>query len=493
MTRKQELLLTITSNLILQFVTAICGFILPPLIIRTFGSTMNGMISSITQFIAYLNLVEAGIGAASIAALYKPLATENFEKINEILSAAKKFYFRSGFVFSAGIVVLAFVYPLIAGKEVDNFTSTSRLMVLILGISGSAEFFLIGKYRVLLVADKKIYVISFLQSAAMILNTTVAVILINKGFGILTVKLSSSLVYLSRFFVLSFYIRRKYKFVSLKSVSYVKEISQSKNALVHQISGFVVYNSPLIILTIFCGLKEVSVYSVYALVFTAINNILTAFSNGLQAFFGESLVKDSNEKIKRFYTSYETSFFSLMFWGYSCAHILILPFMNLYTSNMIDENYIRPILSVLLVISGILTNIRQPGSQMINAAGHFEETQWRSIAEASINIVFSVIFTLKFGIYGVVAGNICSSLYRGIDVILYTNHHILKIGSVKSFVKILFLTLIFLLMVLIVRKIPFDFKNWEYWLLNAVLVAVMFSVPVFFFLYYSRKLFLRGR
>lgn len=491
MTRKQEFFLTIISNLVLQFVTAICGFILPPLIIRTFGSTMNGMISSITQFIAYLNLVEAGIGAASIAALYKPLATENFEKINEILSATKKFYFRSGFVFSAGIVALAFVYPLIAGKEVDNLTS--RLMVLILGISGSAEFFLIGKYRVLLVADKKIYVISFLQSAAMILNTTVAVILIKKGFGILAVKLSSSLVYLSRFFVLSFYIRKKYKFVSFKSVPYVKEISQSRNALVHQISGFIVYNSPLIILTIFCGLKEVSVYSVYALVFTAINNILTAFSNGLQAFFGESLVKDSNEKIKSLYISYETSFFSLMFWGYSCAYILILPFMNLYTSNMIDENYIRPILSLLLVISGILTNIRQPGSQMINAAGHFEETQWRSITEASINIVSSVLFTLKFGIYGVVAGNICSSLYRGIDVVVYTNRHILKTGIVRSFLKILFLTLIFLLMVLIVQKIPFDFKNWEHWLLNAVLVAVMFSVPVFFFLCYSRKSFSRGR
>ena len=59
--RKSQLIATISSNLILQLITAVCGFILPPLIVETFGSSVNGMVSSITQFISYLNLVEAGI------------------------------------------------------------------------------------------------------------------------------------------------------------------------------------------------------------------------------------------------------------------------------------------------------------------------------------------------------------------------------------------------------------------------------------------------
>lgn len=476
MRRKKELFLTIASNLTLQVVNAVCGFILPPLIVRTFGSAVNGMVTSITQFIAYLNLVEAGIGAASIAALYKPLAEENSAKINGILSAAKKFYFRSGFIFSVGIVALALVYPLISGGEVDKLTSA--LMVLILGISGSAEFFLIGKYRVLLTADKKLYVISFLQSAAMILNTTLAVFLIKAEFGILAVKLSSSLVYLSRFFVLSFYVRKNYVEVSYKAEPDTKEISQSKNALVHQISGFVVFNSPVIILTVLCGLKEVSVYSVYALVFTAINNIMTSFSNGLQSFFGESLVKDSSERLRKFYSVYETSFFTAMFWLYSCAFILIMPFMKLYTVKMADANYFRPALAALLVVSGILTNIRQPGVQMINAAGHFKKTQWRSLTEACINIFSSVLLTLKLGIYGVVIGNICSSLYRGIDVVVYTNRHILMQKSAESFVKIALLAIVFVAAVFLVRRIPFVYGSWLRWILNAVVVSVLCGIPM---------------
>lgn len=489
MTRKKELFLTVASNLTLQIANAVCGFILPPLIVRTFGSSVNGMVTSITQFIAYLNLVEAGIGAASIAALYKPLAEENQTKINGILSAAKKFYFRSGFIFSAGIVALAFVYPLISGGEVDKLTSA--LMVLVLGISGSAEFFLIGKYRVLLTADKKLYVISFLQSAAMILNTTVAVVLIKTGFGILAVKLSSSLVYLSRFFVLSFYVRKKYKFVSFTSEPDTKEISQSKNALVHQISGFVVFNSPVIILTIFCGLKEVSVYSVYALVFTAINNIMTSFSNGLQSFFGESLVKDSSERLRKFYSVYETSFFTAMFWLYSCAFILIMPFMRLYTAKMSDADYFRPALAALLVVSGILTNIRQPGGQMINAAGHFKKTQWRSLTEACINIFSSVLLTLKLGIYGVVIGNICSSLYRGIDVVVYTNRHILMQKSAESFVKIALLAIVFAAAVFLVRRIPFVYGSWLRWILNAFLISILCALPLLWVLFRLRKIIVR--
>jgi O-antigen/teichoic acid export membrane protein len=94
---KIEAAYNIAANLGPQIVTAICGFILPPLIIRTFGSETNGMVFSIGQFVAYLSVVEAGIGGASIAALYKPLAENNATERNGILAATRHFYNRSGF------------------------------------------------------------------------------------------------------------------------------------------------------------------------------------------------------------------------------------------------------------------------------------------------------------------------------------------------------------------------------------------------------------
>lgn len=296
-TRKKEVLYTVTGNLLLQIATAICGFILPPLVIGVFGSSVNGMVQSVSQFIAYLNIVEAGVGGASIAALYKPLADGDVKERNSILSATAGFYNRSGIFFVVLVFILAFVYPLVIGNQVDRIQAS--LMVLVLGITGAAEFFLIGKYRVLLTADKKVYVISIVQMLAIIANTAVAVVLIRLHCSILLVKFASAVVYLGRYVFLSMYVHKNYSQLDFHAEPDRQAIRQSKNVLVHQIGGLVVFNSPLVIITIFCSLKDASVYTVYAMVFGAVNQLLGAFSNGMQSFFGESLVKDDLERTRK--------------------------------------------------------------------------------------------------------------------------------------------------------------------------------------------------
>ena len=67
----------IVTTLILQFVVLISGFIVPKLIIGKFGSNVNGLLSSITQFLAYISLLESGIGPVVKASLYKPIAEKD--------------------------------------------------------------------------------------------------------------------------------------------------------------------------------------------------------------------------------------------------------------------------------------------------------------------------------------------------------------------------------------------------------------------------------
>ena len=59
--------------------------------LKYYGSEINGLVSSINQFIVYFNLVEAGLSGAAIYALYKPLAENNHKAINSIVSAARNF------------------------------------------------------------------------------------------------------------------------------------------------------------------------------------------------------------------------------------------------------------------------------------------------------------------------------------------------------------------------------------------------------------------
>ena len=57
--RSKKALKNIISSLLLQLITIICGLILPRAIIGEYGSNVNGLISSITQFLTYITLLES--------------------------------------------------------------------------------------------------------------------------------------------------------------------------------------------------------------------------------------------------------------------------------------------------------------------------------------------------------------------------------------------------------------------------------------------------
>lgn len=111
-TLKKFMLNSVTTAL-LQVVTMIAGFITPRFMLTAYGSEINGLISSILQFISYFNLVEAGLSSAAVYSLYKPIAEKDYNRINRIVVAAKHFYVKSGFIFVGLVVILAICYPLL--------------------------------------------------------------------------------------------------------------------------------------------------------------------------------------------------------------------------------------------------------------------------------------------------------------------------------------------------------------------------------------------
>lgn len=99
MGRTSKFVLNSASTALLQVVTMVAGFITPRFLLMAYGSDVNGLISSINQFITYFNLVEAGLSSAAVYSLYKPIAENDHGKINRIVTAARNFYIKSGFIF----------------------------------------------------------------------------------------------------------------------------------------------------------------------------------------------------------------------------------------------------------------------------------------------------------------------------------------------------------------------------------------------------------
>lgn len=468
------------ANLFLQIVVFISGIILPRFILQAYGSSINGMITSVNQFLTYLGLAEAGVATASVVALYTPLALGRKDEVNSILSAARKFYNRSGVLFLSLTAVLVFIYPFFISGQLDN--SLVRWMIVVLAGSTLVDYFFLGKYRVLLMANQEGYVVALIQSAGTVANMVVSIGLIYAGASVLAVKAVATGVYVLRLFLVKAYAKKKYPDLDFHAQPAEGALKQKNAALFHQVVTIIVNNTDTTILTICLGsrsLLEVSVYGIYMLVVNAVNQLLTSFSNGLTAGFGEVIARREEETLKKSYSDYEYMFFLIFFVVVACMGVLLIPFISVYTIDMKDVQYVRPVIAALFTLLVFLQNVRIPGLTIICAAGHYKETRYQAGLEAAINIVVSLALVWSMGMTGVLLGTVCSYGYRSFEIILYTNRHLIPGTAKTAFSRIIRnLVVTAVLIAAGIWLIPQNMTSFINWFIYAVAAGVVSVVLI---------------
>ena len=179
--RSKYALRNMTSSLLLQGVTMVCGIILPRLLISTYGSVVNAACSSITQFLGYIVLFEAGVGGVVRAALYRPLAAKDMPAVSSILRATDQFFRRVACIFIVWAVGVAVVYPFFVRDNFDYLFTSS--LVLIIAVSTFSQYFFGMSRQVLLQADQRRYITCIAQIFTVLLSTALSVVLIRLHCG----------------------------------------------------------------------------------------------------------------------------------------------------------------------------------------------------------------------------------------------------------------------------------------------------------------------
>ena len=424
-----------SASLICRVVALFAGLIVQHQILVAFGSTYNGLTSLIGQIMSYLVLLEAGLGAASIQALYSPLNEDDWTRVNGILNATASSYTKIGIMFGVLLLGGSLLVPLVTAGEIDFFVA--GLLTLVTGAGNIFTYILGGKNVALLSADRKMYVMFSADTVTTVLSATFRVIALNSGCGIIAVQsIQLVCVLLKNIFLLT-YVRCRYSRLDKSVSADFKAISKRWNVLVHSLAGLVVNHTDIIILTIASSLKLVSVYNVYNMVYGQMGNVIqSTFMQAPQGEFGRVLYSDKDE-FEKLYAKYEVVFTVLLFAIITLALILTRPFVSLYTAGITDVEYLDFWLPILFAVILLMSQIRGPATLTINAAGAFKETQRGAIIEAAINLVVSLILFLAtdLGMYGLLLGTVCSYLFRTVDVIYYVYKHIIK-RSIWRFLRL---------------------------------------------------------
>lgn len=472
-TSQNRLFTNMFSYFILQIVTLLVGVVLPRLYLATYGSEVNGVISTVNSFITYFSYIEAGLGLSLIHSLYKPLSQNDFEGIDRILSFSKRQYQKISYIYFLLTMVLSAVFPLF--RKVDSLTHMEFFsLIFVIGFYGAFDFYTMAKYRVLLTADKREYVISYAMIIAQILRFVFTWALLQFEISVALVKIVPVLTVVIRSAILKIYVQKHYPGLTLKSPS-LPDILITKNrwdALLLQISINTSTALPVLVVSQILGYKEANVYAVYSMAISAAVAVVSSLSSGVAPFLGRKIALKEN--IGNIFQMYKIGISFALTWVFSVCACMILPFVKLYVSVVNDINYIVGSYAILFSLWGALHAFRIPATAIINAAALYRENRMTNITNLVLQIVLGTVLAFLFGINGVLAAMIVAALHRNISMAFIIERKLIP----KTFAKSLLFQMTMCCIILAAYCCGSMILNLEHltvavWIVTAIQAAVI--------------------
>lgn len=487
--RKKRLLLSVGASLYKQMAYIIMGLILPRLIIYNYGSSVNGLVNSITQFLGYISMLEMGVSAVVSSSLYLPLSKNDMPEVSKIMVASKRFYRKIAGVLILYSISLVFLYPVLIDNQFDfGFTAT---LIAAIAVNLFVQYYFGISNTILLNADQKAYIPCFASGTTVLINLLISYVLIVHNVSIQVLQLATSLIYILRPIIYCIYVKRGY---DLDYHIHYKEnpIKQRKSGILHHLAFSLFQNTDIVVLTVFSTLKAVSVYSVYFYVVNAVVGVIQTATSNITALLGNLLSQNEMQQTKEFFEFYTWFMHFITVILFSTMGCLIIPFIRLYTFGLNDTNYIEPLFAYLLILSYAVYVIRLPYNQIIIASGRYKDTQLGAVVEAVLNLVISIVLVVKYGLIGVALGTLIAMLWRTIDLIQYLSKNILFI-SIPIIIKNI---MIDILIVFINSVIAYYFQvkadSYIIWGIYACIVLIIFlCVGILINLLFNKKYFIQ--
>ena len=457
------------SSLVYQLVLISLSFLLPRLYLENFGSEVNGVLSTIKQIFTYMCLLEAGVGLATTQALYKRIGEKDYKSANEVLSATHSYYIRTGIVYLAIVLVIAVFYAYVIPTSIDN--NVVFLIIILTALPALFSYFVQAKYRILMEVDGRKYVINNAETILQLASNIGKILVLLLTDSLILIQLVYCIMSLIQLAFLYFYAKRRYKWLDLTAKPDFKAISQKNSVLVHQLSGMVFNNTDVLLISVLCDFKAVSIYAIYNIFFSQVQNFITSVVSSFTFALGQMFHTD-REKFDKLFNVYETFYIMITYIIYTLMAVFLLPLIQIYTSGINDAEYTNVLLLLLFVLMNLIANAKMPANGVIEYSGDFKKTRSYAIWEMVINITVSIVAIVCMGISGAILGTLFALLYRGIMTIYYSNKKVLNRSQMCTYKILISNSAVFAVIMAIFFVDTFSNVSFLQLLLNGIIHSV---------------------
>lgn len=392
-----------------QVILILLGFVSRRVLIYSVGVQYLGINGLMTNILTIFSLAESGIGLAIGYSLYKPLAENDIEKIKSLMRFYKRTYqFLAVLTAGIGVAFYPFLPIFLKGNTAPDVTAIYFLFLF------SSVVSYLWSYKVTLNSsdqNKYLYTIANTVTQIVVLIVKVFILYFTENYILyLTIDIGSTLI---KNIIFSAILDRKYPYLKEKNVRKLdvdtkkKLFTNIKSLFFGKFGHIISQCSDNLVISSLVSINAVGMYSNYTTLITSVTGFVTTFSSGVIASMGNLIASESKE---RSYIVYKRIDF-INFWLYTLTSIglfcLIEPFIKIW----LGKEYILSFeILVFAVLIYYLKGINSGIDIVKSASGLFYPDRYVSLIEAIINLIFSLILAMKYGLVGVLAGTLISFL-----------------------------------------------------------------------------------
>ena len=231
-------------------------------------------------------------------------------------------------------------------------------------------------------------------------------------------------------------MKKKYSWIDYSSAAKDTKLKDRNSYILTEIAGALFNSTDMIVLSIMVSTSLSSVYSVYNMVFLAINSLINGIYSAIKYILGHTYSQDI-EKYKKVHDAFNSIFMSLITICMCVCIWLTIPFVKLYTSGVEDINYIYDWLPFCFCLVQLLSMSRYIAGNLSGIAGYAKPVSYISLTEAIINIVGTIVLVYFFSIYGAIIATVVAIPIKVFYVNYIADKKIMKRSPIKTILILL--------------------------------------------------------
>lgn len=397
-----------------QIIILLLGFITRKLFLVYLDIEMLGYETVFSNILTLLSATEMGFSGVIVFHLYKELADDNQPAICTLMQIYKLVY-RGVAIVTVVLAIALFPFLHFIVSPQGNADWSYLRIVYILQVSAVVVSYFLTYRRSIFIADQKEYrciladmwgkiFIQCMQIVVLILTRSFLLYLLIKGIGNALINVAIYIM-TNRAYP---YLKKRVK-VTKQDVAYYTIFKDTKNILVHRIASAVYEGTDSIVISAFCGVRDVALYGNYYLLQQNVLNILLyRLLNPLQAALGNFVYsnKDPEKKIRVFDA---LDLFSFFFALQTAGGFLLM--FQCAIEIWLGKEYLLPMAFVAVYCVKIyIVCAFEIMYKYRSAFGQFEKDRSAMLLSAVCNVALSILFVGKWGVVGAQAATAISIL-----------------------------------------------------------------------------------